>query len=215
MLWSIVKQVLTVFSSALTSAYTICAVYNTPFYNPALSKIELINTVRNSAMNLGIIGLEIIGSAWLYYPYLDNGAHSWLRSASNIIEYSMWIELFYYGYHRLLHTTNWYYLIHVHHHKNRHVYPIDTLSIHWLDSTGMILTLIAPLWFVQVNQWEHDIIMFTYLTGAFLSHSKIFGDKHAIHHERFKCNYCFLFPVFDRAFGTTTPIADSDESKTD
>ena len=223
MFWYIVKQVISVFSSSLTSAYLICAAYNAPFYNPALSKVQFFNLLRDSAKNLGIIGLEIIGSACLYYPYLDTGVHSILRTVSNIIEYSMWIELFYYGYHRFLHTSNWYSIIHAQHHKNRIVYPMDTLSIHWFDSTGMIVTLIAPLWFVQVNNFEHNFIMYVYLTGAFLTHSKILVDRHIIHHEKFKCNYGFLFPIFDYAFGTlalSTPVAEtegvvSDETKSD
>jgi len=217
MFLSIVKQVISVFSSAVTSAYLICAVYNTPFYNPALSSVQLVNSLRDSAKNLGIIGLEVIGSAYLYYPYLDSGCHSLLRTVSNIIEYSMWIELFYYGYHRALHDPRWYAVAHAQHHKNRIVYPMDALTIHWLDSTGMIATLIAPIWFVQVNNFEYNFIMYVYLTGAFLTHSKMLVDRHAIHHERFKCNYGFLFPVFDYVFGTMglQPDVTSNETKSD
>lgn len=224
MFWSIVKQVISVFGSAITSAYVICAVCNAPFYNPAVSSVQFVNSLRDSAKNLGIIGLEVIGSAYLYYPYLDSGCHSLVRTVSNIVEYSMWIELFYYGYHRLLHTSNWYVAAHMQHHKNRIVYPMDALTIHWLDSTGMIATLIAPIWFVQVNNFEYNFIMYVYLTGAFLTHSKMLVDRHTIHHERFKCNYGFLFPVFDYAFGTlvsSTPVAQesegavADETKSD
>jgi len=215
MFWSIVKQVISVFGSAIVSAYVICETNKVPFCNPTVSTGDLMNSLRDSAVNLGIIGIEVIGSAWLYYPYLDSASHSFLRTVSNIVEYSMWIELFYYGYHRALHDPRWYSLIHAQHHKNRIVYPIDTLNIHWMDSTGMIATLIAPLWFVQVNNFEHNFIMYIYLTGAFLMHSKILVDRHTIHHEKFKCNYGFLFPVFDYAFGTLVSSTPVDETKSD
>jgi sterol desaturase/sphingolipid hydroxylase (fatty acid hydroxylase superfamily) len=217
MVWSIVTQVISIFGSSVLTAYTICVINRVPFYNPSLSNVQLINSLYDSAKNLGIIGVEVIVCAYLYYPYLDKGFHSLLRTVSNIIEYSMWIELFYYGYHRLLHTSKFYSIIHAQHHKNLVVYPMDTLTIHWLDSTGMIVTLVAPIWFVQVNNFEHNFIMYLYLTGAFLSHSKVLSSRHVIHHERFKCNYCFLFPVFDYAFGTMASESDiaSNEEKTD
>ena len=215
MFWSIVAQVISVFGSAVLSAYAICAINRAPFYNPSLSKVQLVNSLCDSAKNLGIIGVEVIVCAYLYYPYLETGFHSFLRTVSNIIEYSMWIELFYYGYHRILHTSNFYSIIHAQHHKNRIVYPMDTLAIHWLDSTGMIVTLVSPIWFVQVNNFEHNFIMYIYLTGSFLTHSKILVDRHITHHERFKCNYCFLFPVFDYAFGTMVEDTTVEEEKTD
>jgi sterol desaturase/sphingolipid hydroxylase (fatty acid hydroxylase superfamily) len=215
MIWSIVAQVISIFGSAVLSAYAICLINSVPFYNPVLSKVQLVSSLYDSVKNLSIIGLEVIVCAYLYYPYLDNRFHSFLRTTSNIIEYSMWIELFYYSYHRLLHTSNFYSIIHAQHHKNRVVYPMDTLTIHWLDSTGMIFTLITPIWFVQVDNFEHNFIMYLYLTGAFLSHSKILSRRHVIHHEKFKCNYCFLFPVFDYAFGTMVEDTIFEEEKTD
>ena len=81
---------------------------------------------------------------------------------------------------------------------------MDTFVIHWLDSTGMLATLIFPLCVVRVNVMEYKWIMYMYLTSALLLHSKLCIDHHVIHHERYKCNYCFLFPIFDYIFGTST-----------
>lgn len=201
-LWFIIKQVFSVFSLAITSSYTVCILSKYPFYNPKLTQKQLIDNLVDSSFNLGIIGLEVILSASLYYPYMDSGNHTFIRTFSNIIEYSFWIELFYYSYHRFLHTTNWYSIIHLKHHINLDVYPLDTLSISILDSTGMIVTLIAPIWFVDVNLAEYSFIMYIYLTGAFLSHSKLLSFRHVNHHKKFKCNFCFLFPIFDYACGT-------------
>jgi sterol desaturase/sphingolipid hydroxylase (fatty acid hydroxylase superfamily) len=201
-LWFITKEVFFVFSSSIISSYVVCLISNYPFYNPKLTQKQLINNLLDSSFNFSVIATEVILSASLYYPYMDSGNHTFIRTLSNIIEYSFWIELFYYSYHRFLHVSNWYSIIHAKHHINLDVYPLDTLSISILDSTGMILTLIAPLWFVDVNLAEYNFIMYVYLTGSFLSHSKLLSSQHVNHHKKFKCNFSFLFPIFDYACGT-------------
>jgi len=203
----VTKQVFGLFTSAITSSYLICIACNSPFYNPKLSNSELFSTLIESSFNLGIIGLEVITTACLYYPYMDLENHSIIRTISNIVEYSFWIELFYYFYHRFIHISNWYLFIHAKHHSHRIIYPIDTLHIGILDSTGMIVTLIAPLWFVNVNLFEYSLIMYIYLTGSFLTHSKLLVSRHVAHHEKFKCNFCFLFPIFDYALGTLDTLS--------
>jgi sterol desaturase/sphingolipid hydroxylase (fatty acid hydroxylase superfamily) len=200
--WYISSQVFFIFSSSILSSYFICAISNTPFYNPQLSKDKLITNLCNASLNLSFISVEVIGAAMIYYPYMDLTSHSIIKSMLNIIEYSIWIELFYYSYHRFLHSTNWYLYIHSKHHENKLVYPLDTLHIGLLDFTGMICTLIAPLLFVQVNLFEHNFIMYLYLTGAFLEHSSLLEKRHLQHHEKFKYNFCFLFPIFDYMFQT-------------
>jgi sterol desaturase/sphingolipid hydroxylase (fatty acid hydroxylase superfamily) len=204
----ITRQVSYVFFSSIVSSYFICLISNVPFYNPNLSKLELINTLKDSSFNLGIITLEVIFSAYLYYSYIDFEKHSIITTFINIVEYSFLIELFYYFYHRILHTTNLYSLIHAKHHSNIKVYPIDTLNISILDSTGMIITLIAPLYFIKVNLNEYNFIMYIYLTGAILTHSNLLVSKHIEHHEKFKCNFAFLFPIFDYIFGTLNRTID-------
>jgi sterol desaturase/sphingolipid hydroxylase (fatty acid hydroxylase superfamily) len=198
----ITTQVSCVFFSSIVSSYFICLISNVPFYNQNLLRLELLNTLLESSFNLGVIGLEVIVSACLYYEYIVLEKHSVIKSILNIIEYSFLIELFYYWYHRFLHTSLLYSIVHAKHHSNIIVYPIDTLNISVLDSTGMIITLIAPIYFINVNLFEYNLIMYIYLTGAFLTHSNLLASKHTEHHEKFKCNYAFLFPIFDYIFGT-------------
>uniref|UniRef100_A0A6C0I445 Fatty acid hydroxylase domain-containing protein n=1 Tax=viral metagenome TaxID=1070528 RepID=A0A6C0I445_9ZZZZ len=198
----VIKQVFFVFSASVTSAYTVCCISNTPFYNPELTVNKLITSVAQSSLNLGVICGEAVLGALLYYPYMDNENHTLSTSLTNIAKYSLLIELFYYVYHRYLHVSKWYLIIHQQHHVNIHVYPLDTLQISILDSTGMMLTLILPMLFVNVNLLEHNLIMYIYLTGAILTHSKLLVSRHVIHHQKCKCNFCFLFPIFDYAFGT-------------
>jgi len=196
------RYVFSVFGFSILTSYTICSFTKTPFFNPKSSSTEIISTLRDSAINLSILGSQIIGSAVFYHNYLDIESHSLTKTIFNIIRYFLWIELFYYGYHRILHTPLLYPLVHSQHHKNRDVYPIDTINLSWIDSTGMLITLISPIWLAKVNLLEYNIIMYVYLTGAFLTHSRLLVNRHTIHHEKYKCNYCFLFPVFDYVFGT-------------
>lgn len=194
--------VFSLFGGSILTSYAICIFTNTPFFNPKSSSKEIFSTLHESATNLSILGVEVITSATFYYSYLDTLPHSLIQTFSNIIQYSALIEIFYYVYHRLLHTSYFYRIIHAQHHKHREVYPIDTINLSWQDSTGMLVTLILPIWFVKINLLEHNIIMYIYLTGAFLTHSRLLVNRHMTHHEKYKCNYCFLFPVFDYAFGT-------------
>lgn len=201
-LWFITKQVFSLFTLSISTSYTVCLFCNYPFCNPKLTFIQIIYTLIDSSFNLGVIALEVIGTAYLYYPYMNSENHSIIRSVSNVIEYSLWIEIFYYCYHRFLHLSNWYLFIHAKHHSNLEVYPLDTINIGVFDSTGMIATLIAPIWFVNINLNEYYFIMYIYLTGAFLTHSPLLVSRHVAHHTKFKCNFCFLFPLFDYLLGT-------------
>jgi len=158
--------------------------------------------IKKSVVNYSVVYLKAATVGAILFPLLDKTPHSFIRSASNMAEYSLWIEFFYYAYHRAIHASHLYKWVHATHHENRTVYPIDTVHISVVDSVGLIITLVAPMWFVQVDVCEYGTIIYIYLTGAFLSHSDIIVDHHSRHHREFKCNYCFLFPVFDILCGT-------------
>jgi hypothetical protein len=195
-------RLLQIFGASLVTSFTICKVVGKPFFCEGADYTEAISKMKNSVLNYSVIYLEALSVAALVYPYLDVKPHSLARSASNIAEYSLWIEFLYYAYHRSIHSPMIYKWIHATHHENRVVYPIDTIHISLVDSTGLIFTLVAPMWFVQISMCEYGTIIYIYLTGAFLSHSDILLDHHSTHHREFKCNYCFLFPIFDVLCGT-------------
>ena len=97
----ITKEVTLVFITSITSAYLICKCSNVPFYNPNLSKKELYSSLKKCLKNLGVIGIEVIITANIYYPYIKYENHKIIKSIINIIEYSVLIELYYYIYHIL------------------------------------------------------------------------------------------------------------------
>ena len=195
-------HLLKLFACSGLTAFVVCKALNKPFFNPKFDHTMIQNKLKESILGYSSIYIQaaVIGS--IAYPYLDSSPHSFLRSASNLAEYSLWIELFYYIYHRTLHNFWLYKWIHHKHHENIVVFPIDTVHLGQIDSIGLMLTLIAPMWFVQVDFCEYSTIVYVYLTGAFLSHSDVIWNHHYIHHKEFKVNYCFLFPIFDMVCGT-------------
>ena len=195
-------RLLQIFGASLATSFIICKYSNKPFFCEGSDYSLVLNKVKNSVVNYSFVYLKAITVGTILVPLLDKTPHSLIRSASNLAEYSLWIELFYYVYHRSIHTSKIYKWVHATHHENRKVYPIDTVHISAIDSIGLIFTLVVPMWFVQVNVCEYGTIIYIYLTGAFLSHSDIIVDHHSTHHREFKCNYCFLFPVFDILCGT-------------
>lgn len=198
-IWEASSHILQIFVASSFTAFVICKVLGQPFFNP---KFYEISNVKQSLFSYSIIYTQAVAVASVAYPYLDQNKHSFLRSASNLAEYSIWIELFYYIYHRTQHNFWLYKWIHAKHHENVVVYPIDTVHLGIIDSMGLILAIVTPMWFVQVDFCEYSTIVYVYLTGAFLSHSDIIWKHHDIHHKEFKVNYCFLFPIFDIVCGT-------------
>lgn len=195
-------RLLQIFGASFFTSLFICKVMNKPFFCEGSNYALVLKKIKSSAMNYAVVYLQAVSVGGALFPLLDKTPHSYIRSASNLAEYSLWIELFYYIYHRVIHTSKIYKWVHAKHHENRVVYPIDTVYISAVDSIGLMFTLVAPMWFVHVDMCEYGTIVYIYLTGAFLSHSDIIVDHHSIHHREFKCNYCFLFPVFDILCGT-------------
>jgi sterol desaturase/sphingolipid hydroxylase (fatty acid hydroxylase superfamily) len=192
-------HLLNIFAASSFTAFLVCSLMNKPFFNP---KIYEMSKLKESLLSYSVIYVQAVTVGSFAYPYLDIEKHSLFRIASNIGEYALWIELFYYIYHRTQHNTWIYKWVHATHHENTKVYPIDTVHLGIIDSFGLILALVAPMWFVQVDFCEYSTIVYVYLTGAFLSHSDAIWDHHYVHHKEFKVNYCFLFPIFDIMCGT-------------
>ena len=191
-----------IFTASTFTAFVVCKLMNKPFYNPKFDSMTLIKKLQSSLLGYSVIYTQAVTISVVAYPYLDCNPHNIIRSGSNIAEYALWIEVIYYIYHRAMHNSFLYKWIHAHHHTNLIVYPIDTVELSLADSIGLMITLVAPMWFVQVNFCEYSAIVYVYLTGAFLSHSDVIWDHHFIHHKEFKVNYCFLFPLLDILCGT-------------
>lgn len=193
-----------VFSFSTLSAYIICNIYNQPFINPKYS-LDLINTRLTDARNtiLVVLTKSFITTSLVINKIESVQNHTWFQTGINICTYSMFIELFYYVYHRGVHSHPFVYkLIHKKHHINHDVYPFDTFYLTTFDSMGLIISLGLPLTFLPVSYFELNTVLYIYLTSSYLSHSRLFYDHHYIHHTLIEYNYCILLPIFDILFKT-------------
>ena len=188
-----------VFGFSTLTAYVICNIYNQPFINPNYS-IETITTRLKDGVTTVVVILtkSFITTSFLIYKIESVKNHTWFQTGMTICTYTVFIELFYYVYHRGVHSHPFVYkLIHKKHHINHDVYPFDTFHLTTFDSMGLIISLGLPLTFLSVSYFELNTVLYIYLTSSYLAHSKLFYDHHYIHHTLINYNYCIFLPIFD------------------
>ena len=190
------------FSISTLTAYLICYFNKHPFFNPTITDEERDIQINEYFKNVPIL---ILQSGSLMYIVSDNiipyDQHTGFQSLYTIALYSVYIEAIYYTYHRLVHKYGYSY-IHKKHHKNVIVYPFDTFYLTGIDDFASIISIGIPVVFIQLTLLEQFIILYTYITSSYLSHSELFWSHHSIHHRFRKYNFCILFPIFDVLFGT-------------
>jgi sterol desaturase/sphingolipid hydroxylase (fatty acid hydroxylase superfamily) len=192
-----------IFTTATLTSYTICKIYDYPFYNPKMNEhqfLKKINVIAN--LSFFILLESILLSKYIFYNFIEDMPHSYLRNIINISFYSMCIELLYYSYHRIIHHKYFYKYIHSKHHENIEVYPLDTFYFGYFDSNFLILSFGIPIMFMRLNFFEHIFTLYIYIVFAYLSHSKLFYNHHYVHHKLFFCNYSLLIPITDILFNT-------------
>jgi len=193
-----------VFGFSTFTAYIICNIYNQPFINPKYSN-DLITTRIKDACSTIVVVLtkSCITTSFLIYKIQSVKNHTLFQTGMTICTYSLFIELFYYAYHRGVHSYPFVYkLVHKKHHANHDVYPFDTFYLTTYDSIGLLISLGLPLTFLSVSYFELSTVIYIYITSSYLSHSKLFYDHHHIHHSLLEYNYCILVPIFDILFKT-------------
>jgi sterol desaturase/sphingolipid hydroxylase (fatty acid hydroxylase superfamily) len=189
------------FSLSTVTAFAICYYNNYDFVNPQFKFSKCLERMFDVGKNVPILLLQSVG---FMYVVSDNiipyGNHSYYESMVTMIKYTLFIEANYYLYHRFIHA--YFYSIHKKHHTNIVVFPFDTFYLSELDDFALVVSLGLPLIFIQVSRLEQFLILYIYITSAYLSHSTLFWNHHDIHHRLLFCNYCILFPVFDIIFGS-------------
>jgi sterol desaturase/sphingolipid hydroxylase (fatty acid hydroxylase superfamily) len=123
-------------------------------------------------------------------------------SVVNILTYTLSFEGAFYIWHRMSHLPCVYRYLHSHHHVNYHVEPMDFIDVDYIDSLGFHVCMHMPLVIIPLHSLEYLTWYFVMNTSGFLLHSDLLGEHHQLHHKYFHCNYGFLIPVFDYAFGT-------------
>lgn len=195
-----------VFISSTASSFYITNVLKKPFINPLFTKDKIQQNmsfiINNVLKVVSTTTLPIITIIDIYT--LDNQNHTLIHTARNFFYSMLLIEFAYYTYHRIQHS--FFLKIHRKHHENKNVYPFDTFYIDYYDSIGLSFCLLYPCFILTLNHIELFIILYFYATGAYLEHSDIFTTHHVIHHEKFNCNYSFIFPIFDILFQTNKEL---------
>ena len=193
-----------VFATSTATVLLITKIMNKPFINPANTpekNEKHLNTIVKTVYNV-VVTTTIPFVTTIYVFRLDEKNHNIFVSTVNLVCYSVLIELAYYAYHRIQHTVLFLKKIHQKHHEHTSVYPFDTFYIDYYDAVGLSVCLLYPCFILNMNSRELFLIIYFYATGAFLQHSDILSRHHQIHHKRFTCNYCFIFPIFDILCGT-------------
>ena len=188
-----------IFACSISTAYNIFKIKNKPFINPNHNFREYCDGI---IVNLfPVIYGSIVLSYYCSY-LLDDTPHNLGVTFLKLSFYALFVELFYYIYHRIVHLQYFYKNIHAKHHENINIYPLDSLYFDMLDIGMYIFCLHLPLVFVKMSLFEYCLGLYFYITMGFFSHSTFIYDHHTIHHKLFKCNFCLVFPLFDVVFDT-------------
>jgi len=131
------------------------------------------------------------------------------------------LDVFDYGFHRLIHRVRWLWLIHAVHHSDTQLdattgmrfHPAE-VTIQMLLKTVLLLTLGIPLWvegaravFVNpANLLQHANVAFPAWVERSFSWLLVTPAMHRIHHSpdmpETNSNYGAILSVWDRIFGT-------------
>jgi sterol desaturase/sphingolipid hydroxylase (fatty acid hydroxylase superfamily) len=203
----VAKTLLTMYGILLTSLIlgaVLCLFMSIPYFNPSMTRDVIMSRFKsimwNSTATIFVVAPVF---AWTGgYDILINAAADYRVSMHRIIMYILIVECLFYVYHRMLHMQPFYKMFHARHHENINVYPFDTFHLDWIDTMGTALSILLPVYLIRVTYWEYVFVNMLYVTGALIVHSDVIFSVHAIHHRRFVCNYCFLFPVVDFTMGT-------------
>jgi sterol desaturase/sphingolipid hydroxylase (fatty acid hydroxylase superfamily) len=178
---------------------------------------------------LNILGTTIagLGTAWLIsagYAHIDDDPHHWPQGLVHFAIYFVAFDLYFYGMHRLLHTSLLYRWVHRYHHVSDVPGPLTAFSFHPIEGivsnafvTLMMLALdlnivgLALIYAYGVLNsllvhggfevfpagWYRSRWTSWYLTPVF----------HDVHHSREDGNYGGFMTIWDRVFRTVSPAS--------
>lgn len=194
--------VINLFSSSITTVWLVCKYCDVPIVNPEF-KAEQLDKYYKKIKHTFIH--SFFGTVFLFHIVSRNfekTPHTIHIMWYNVSLYVTLVEAAYYGYHRLVHMKYLYKTVHSTHHENRVVYPMDSMYVSVIDVMCYVSILHSPALFINMNYTEFLFCFYFYLTCGFLSHCKIMYDHHAVHHQKFKYNFCLVFPIYDHVFNT-------------
>jgi len=179
--------VVSIFSTAIASAYAICKIYDAPFYN-AQTIVNDLEKIRDNVIPLYFGSIYMALSTHYFIEYRE---HSLAEFVGNVITYSFLIEGLYYLYYNVQSKAKQYVSI------PTIVYPLDALQLNMFHLSCYLACLHLPTFWMSLNVLEYICVLYFYTTMGLLMHSQIAKEYSIMLHKYNKPDSCLVFPVCD------------------
>jgi sterol desaturase/sphingolipid hydroxylase (fatty acid hydroxylase superfamily) len=154
----------------------------------------------------------------IYFDWIRFASESLLAQITTIAIMILWVDLWMYVTHRLMHNSKFFWKSHRHHHLSKVSQPVTAISFSFVEkfffySVGWIGGITVISWFFPVS-FDGIIIYFSsyfFLSAASHGNIEYFKDHfevlqspaiHGLHHLRPGVNFGFWTTLYDRIFGT-------------
>lgn len=147
--------------------------------------------------------------------YTSVAEYGWIYTIFSFILFFFWVDTVFYWTHRLMHWSKMVFRVHKTHHNFVNVTPLTAYAFHSGEAilnagSFMIMLLVLP-WhpmvlfaFILVTIFMNGIIHSGYdvfpkswRTNPILKYVNT-PTHHSVHHQRFDCNYSFVFTFWDK-----------------
>jgi sterol desaturase/sphingolipid hydroxylase (fatty acid hydroxylase superfamily) len=190
-------------------------------------RAQMLHEVKYSLSTLAFGTLGVVVVSWLSehgYAHLSNNASDFtpLQLGATFLGLLLLNDLWFYGFHRLLHTPWAFKHIHSVHHRSVEVTPFSSYSFHpieglllggWiypvavlvpiylpllgaLQGIGLLNNVMSHLGYELWPKWLLRVPGLRWLNSA---------TFHSMHHTRVNGNYGLMLRVWDRLLGTSLP----------
>lgn len=164
--------------------------------------------------------------ALFYFHAIRLAENSLTSVLATVIVLILWVELWMYWTHRLMHKHRFLWDIHRHHHLSRNTRPLTSISFSAGEklicyTLGWALFIAASSWLIPISLYGLFVFYTFYFFASPIAHAnsdafstlhnlpiggwwKVIGTSkhHAMHHIKANCNYGFLTTAYDRLLGT-------------
>ncbi len=173
---------------------------------PGQQRSEKLHSL-SSIVVFGFSGLPII----LLYQHklIDFLPDTLWNTLTGLFLLTLWNELHFFLVHRMMHIPFMMKHIHVVHHRSAVPSVYSVYSFHWVEALLLSTVPLSALPFFNLSILTIAIFPLISILFNFSGHCnyrfgngkgnrwKIFGTRHAEHHQKGKKNYGFVLPVFD------------------
>jgi lathosterol oxidase len=202
--WTIltISNILMFISTLIISTY-----FNTK-NNNKISK----NDIKTSIFILILNILVAVPGYWLWSNGYINFNNNYLYIVSDLLLLFIFLDIIMYIFHLLAHYLKPFVTYHKKHHTHVNLNSLSLYVMHPVESVGLGLIITTLCLLFNLNIYSLLIYLFANWLWGTIAHlsleirknSYILGNStfHAIHHEKFNCNYGFYTTIWDKIFKT-------------